>query len=138
MLLPILLLASAAAFSPSSQPAGARLSRRDVTLSSSIRESDLEDLITLALSQPEAAARDSLVAGAVRSWAPAERANLSNAMSDALSARGASIQKDAQAAHERGEDVSVAAAQLQSIVSMAVQVKVLVRDLNSADPGTQT
>ena len=125
------------------QPPARKRARRTVVYSdpesdSESDASDLEDLITLALSQPEAAARDSLVAGAVRSWAPAERANLSNAMSDALSARGASIQKDAQAAHERGEDVSVAAAQLQSIVSMAVQVKVLVRDLNSADPGTQT
>ena len=130
----LLLLASVAAFSPASQPG--RFPRRAI-VSSSIREADLEDLITLALSQREAAARDSLVAGAVRSWAPAERAALSNAMSDALSARGVSIQSDALAAHERGEDVSVAAAQLQAIVSMTVQVKVLVRDLNRADPGTR-
>ena len=73
----LLLLASVAAFSPASQPG--RFPRRAI-VSSSIREADLEDLITLALSQPEAAARDSLVAGAVRSWAPAERAELSNAV----------------------------------------------------------
>ena len=131
----LLLLASVAAFSPASQPG--RFPRRAI-VSSSIREADLEDLITLALSQREAAARDSLVAGAVRSWAPAERAALSNAMSDALSARGVSIQSDALAAHERGEDVTEASQTLQTLVDMTVQVKLLTKRLAQASAGAAT
>ena len=91
------------------------------------------DLISLAVSQTEDASRAALLAGTVRNWAADARAANANGMSDALSARAIAVQQDAIAAHGRGEDVTRASSELQALVDMTVQLKLLVRELNDAD-----
>lgn len=70
----------------------------------------------------------------VESWPSEKRKEMADEVSDLLSAKAAAIQKDAVAAHERGEDVSDAAATLQTIVDLCVQVKLVQRKLDGA-PG---
>ena len=77
--------------------------------------------------------RKALMRGTVNGWPASERQSLSDSMSDLLSARAVKVQTEAIATHERGEDYSAGATELQRIVDMTVQVKVLVRDLKKLD-----
>ena len=77
--------------------------------------------------------RKSLVENTIISWNSAERQRFSDEMSDALSARAASIQMEALQAHERGEDVTEASEALQTLVDMTFQLKLLVRKLQQAE-----
>jgi len=88
----------------------------------------IEDLVLL-----EDCARIPRVDEMVRGWPTAERQQLSNEMSTLLSRRAVFVQTEGLAAHERGEDVSAASAQLASIVDMTVQVKMLVRNLTQEE-----
>ena len=73
--------------------------------------------------------RKSLVETTVIAWVPSERQRLSDEISDLLSQRADSVQKEAIKRHERGEDVSDASATLQTLVDMVVQIKLLVKRL---------
>lgn len=92
----------------------------------------LPDLIDLAVSL-EDKQRHALVKGTVESWPASERKENSDRVSDLLTERAVRVQSAALEAHERGEDVSSAATELQRIVDMTVQVKVVVRNLKRAD-----
>ena len=77
--------------------------------------------------------RRGLMEKAVRSWPDEERKGLSDKVADILSARAGALQKDAIAAHERGEDVTEASQQLQTMVDMCVQVKLLTKQLANGE-----
>ena len=104
-------------------------------LSSSPQQPNLAGLIDEALRltfEKGESDRQSLVENTVVSWVPTERQRLSDELSDLLSARADGIQKAAIIKHENGEDYSEATKQLEVLVDMTVQMKLLVRRLQAA------
>ena len=90
----------------------------------------IDDMVTVPRNAEQ---RREIMDATVREWAPEERQKLSDDMSNLLTQRAVAVQTAALAAHERGEDVSAASAELQILVDLTVCVKMAVRTLAKDD-----
>ena len=129
-MLSIFLASPALLLAPALLPHQPTALRAHVRLSGAGDDS-LETLLGTLLALPELAERRALMDSTVVSWPPAERKNLADSFTSLLTERAVATQTAALAAHERGEDVSAASAQLQILVDLTVNVKMAVRELEN-------